>query len=328
MKKMSQEDVLSLLKELGREASTQQIRELAKRKYPDGTLYLYVLDRLKKLERNKQIEIKNRKWIIKKRKKISKVLGKYKVKDTNKLLEKYEIKDMGDWKNVKSDLIIIDPPFGIGFSGRNGNYHRNVKNVVSGYVEWGVSEYGGKIQQLLECIYNNLKKRGQALVFSGWNNSNIIHDKIMKFKGLTLRGKMYWTYNFAPACKLKPAHNVYEIFWITKGDKWHYHKRCSTPHCQTGEPNLTTLKFIRDYKMNMPKYPTRLPFKLLQCLLEHFSNKRDLVFDPLGGSGMVGVVAHKLNRDFLIGDLNKNGKIVFKHLLDYYMKKERGKKRN
>lgn len=239
----------------------------------------------------------------------------------NKLLEKYEIRDMGSWENIDADLIITDPPFGIEFSGKNGNYHRNGDNVVSGYVEWKVNEYGDKVKQLLECIKKNLKENGQALIFSGWNNSNIIHNEIMNFKGLILRGKMYWVYNFAPACKLRPAHNVYEIFWLTKGDNWHFNKRCSTHHCEKGEPNLSTFIFKRDYKMNMPKYPTRLPFKLLQSLLEHFSNKGDLIFDPLGGSGMVGIVAHMLNRDFRLGDLNKNGKIVFEHLADYYLNK-------
>ena len=73
--------------------------------------------------------------------------------------------------------------------------------------------------------------------------------------------------------------------------------------------------------MNMPKYPTRLPFKLLKCLLEHFSDKEDLIFDPLSGSVMVGVVASMLDRDFLIGDLNENGKIVFEHLIEYYFNK-------
>ncbi|MBS3084437.1 site-specific DNA-methyltransferase [Candidatus Pacearchaeota archaeon] len=237
------------------------------------------------------------------------------------LLKKYEIKDMKDWKGVNADLIITDPPFGIEFSGKNGNYHRNSDNVVSGYVEWKVSEYSERIKQLLKTIKDNLKQSGQALIFSGWNNSNLIHNEIMKFEGLTLRGKMYWTYNFAPACKLRPAHNVYEIFWITKDGGWHYNNRCSTHHCTEGEPNLTTLKFIRDYKMNMPKYPTRLPFKLLKCLLEHFSDKEDLIFDPLSGSGMVGVVASMLDRDFLIGDLNENGKIVFEHLIEYYFNK-------
>ena len=239
-----------------------------------------------------------------------------------KLLEKFEIKDMNEWYNVNADLVITDPPFGIEFSGKNGNYHRNPKYVVDGYVEWSVSEYGQKIQELLEVIKRNLKPNGQALIFSGWNNSNIVHDRIVRFSGLTLRGKLYWTYNFAPACKRRPAHNVYEIFWVTKSDKWTYNTRCTTHHCQKGEPNLSTLNFKRDYKVKMPKYPTRLPFKLLQCLIEHFSNKGDLIFDPLAGSGMVGVVAYFLRRDFILGDLNPNGKIVFKALLDYYINKD------
>lgn len=245
-----------------------------------------------------------------------------KVFEIEKLLDKYLIKDMNDWYDVKADLIITDPPFGIEFNGKPTNYHRNPNNVVDGYVEWKVSEYGTKIQQLLECIKRNLKENGQALIFSGWNNSNIIHDRIMRFKGLTLRGKMYWCYNFAPVCRKKPSHNVYEIFWVTKGEKWIFHNRCTTHHCQKGEPNLTTLNFKRDYKVNMPKYPTRLPFKLLQCLLEHFSNKGDLIFDPLCGSGMVGIVSYMLGRDFIMGDLNPNGKKVFKALLDYYLNKD------
>jgi DNA modification methylase len=238
-----------------------------------------------------------------------------------KLLDKYEIKDMNDWTDVNADLIITDPPFGINFNGKATIYNRKAENVVDGYVEWSISEYGEKIDQLLGCIKRNLKENGQALIFSGWNNSNIIHDRIVNFKGLNLRGKLYWVYNFAPVCRRKPSHNVYEIYWVTKGEKWTYHKRCFTDHCLKGEPNLTSLKFPRDYKVNMPKYPTRLPFKLIQCLLEHFSNKGDLIFDPLCGSGMVGVVSYMLERDFIMGDLNPNGKIVFKHLLDYYLNK-------
>ena len=116
------------------------------------------------------------------------VAGSTVIKD---LLAKYSIKDFNDWSKVEANLIITDPPFGIEFSGKPTNYHRNISNVVDGYVEWKVSEYGKKIQQLLACIENNLKNNVQALIFSGWNNSNIIHDRIMKFKGLQLRGKMY-----------------------------------------------------------------------------------------------------------------------------------------
>lgn len=64
---MSQEDVLNILKELKGEATTREIRELAKKKYRERTLYLYVGDRLKKLERNKQIIKNGEKWKIKKK---------------------------------------------------------------------------------------------------------------------------------------------------------------------------------------------------------------------------------------------------------------------
>jgi len=236
------------------------------------------------------------------------------------LLSKYKVIDMNGWYDVNADLVITDPPFGIKFTGRKNNYNRNSGNVVNGYVEWGAKEYREKVYQLLNVIYRNLNDRGQALIFSGWNHSNIIHNEILNFKKLTLRGKLYWVYNFAPYCRKKPAHNVYEIFWVTKGNKWTYNPKCNTAHCNGGESNLTTLIFKRDYKSNMPKYPTRLAFNLLKCLVEHFSNSGDLIFDPLAGSGMVGVVAYFLGRKFILGDLNKNGKLVFKHLLEYYIR--------
>jgi len=48
---MSQEDVLLILKDSGGEATTKQIREDAKKKYPNRTLYMYVSDRLYKLKK-------------------------------------------------------------------------------------------------------------------------------------------------------------------------------------------------------------------------------------------------------------------------------------
>ena len=64
---MSQEDVKNILKELKGEATAKEIRDYAKKKYPERTLYLYVSNRLKKLERNGEIEFKDGKWKIKKR---------------------------------------------------------------------------------------------------------------------------------------------------------------------------------------------------------------------------------------------------------------------
>ena len=48
---MSQEDVLEIIKELGGRATTSQIVQRAKAKFPTRTLHMYVVNRLKKLEK-------------------------------------------------------------------------------------------------------------------------------------------------------------------------------------------------------------------------------------------------------------------------------------
>lgn len=64
---MSQEDIYNIIKELGGKATIEEIRKRAQKKYPTRTLHLYVLNRLKKLEVNKQVKKEGEKWKIKKR---------------------------------------------------------------------------------------------------------------------------------------------------------------------------------------------------------------------------------------------------------------------
>ena len=64
---MSQEDVIGIIKELGGEATTKEIKDKAKKKYPERTLHTYVLDRLRKLEINHRVVKEKEKWKIKKR---------------------------------------------------------------------------------------------------------------------------------------------------------------------------------------------------------------------------------------------------------------------
>lgn len=62
---MSQEDILNIIKKFGGEATIEQIKNYAKKNY-SGTLYLYILNRLKKLEINDKIYYIKGKWKIKK----------------------------------------------------------------------------------------------------------------------------------------------------------------------------------------------------------------------------------------------------------------------
>jgi len=229
---------------------------------------------------------------------------------------RYELKGMDEWDDLDADLAITDPPFGLDFDGKAGNYNRDESNVVDGYVEWETDSYDGRTTELLDALARNTADEGQAVVFSGMDNSHLLHRAALEHDTWTLEGKLYWAYNFAPYCKKRPAHNVYELFWLVKGDDWYYENECSFEHCQDGESNLSVLDVKRNYLKEMPKYPTRLPLKVVGVLLEHFSEPGDQVFDPLAGSGSVGIASRGLGRDATLGDLNENARDVFSETIE------------
>ncbi len=224
---------------------------------------------------------------------------------------RYELRDMCEWDGVGADLAVSDPPFGLEFDGKARNYNRDESNVVDGYVEWETGQYGERITQLLDVLARNTAPAGQAVVFSGKDNSHLLHRAALDHGTWRLEGKLYWAYNFAPYCTKRPAHNVYELFWLVKGDDWYYDNECQFDHCQAGESNLSVLEIKRNYLKEMPKYPTRLPVEVVGVLLEHFSEPGDHVFDPLAGAGSVGIAARALGRDATLGDLNENARDVF-----------------
>lgn len=228
----------------------------------------------------------------------------------------YALQDMREWTDVDADIAICDPPFGLDFDGKANNYNRDQARVVDGYVEWNATEYTEKITELLAILARNTTPTGQAIVFSGKDNSHILHQLALDNDTWRLEGKLYWAYNFAPYCKHRPAHNVYELFWLVKSDDWYYSNECSFDHCQEGESNLSVLDVKRSYLKEMPKYPTRLPVEVVGILLEHFSREGDVVFDPLAGAGSVGIAAGALGRNAILGDLNENAKEVYETTVD------------
>lgn len=228
----------------------------------------------------------------------------------------YRLQDMGEWDGVGADLAITDPPFGLEFDGKARNYNRDTARVVDGYVEWNADEYSEKIDQLLAVLERNTVSTGQAILFSGKDNSHLVHQAILEHDDWRLEGKLYWAYNFAPYCSKRPAHNVYELFWMVKGADWTYFNECQYDHCQEGEANLSVLDIPRSYLKEMPKYPTRLPPRVVEVLLDHFSEAGDTVFDPLAGAGVVGIAAARHDREAVMGDLNAEAQEVFAETLE------------
>ncbi|MBD3405075.1 MAG: site-specific DNA-methyltransferase, partial [Candidatus Lokiarchaeota archaeon] len=65
------------------------------------------------------------------------------------------------------DLIIADPPFGLGFDGKNkGNYARKSKFVVGGYQE-APDDYYKFSMEWIKQAHRVLKDTGSIYIYSG-----------------------------------------------------------------------------------------------------------------------------------------------------------------
>lgn len=64
----------------------------------------------------------------------------------------------------------------------------------------------------------------------------------------------------------------------------------------------TVLRFPNGRSKN---HPTEKSLKLFKYLIKVSSNKNDIVFDPCVGSGTTAIAAMKLNRNFIVGDIEK-----------------------
>lgn len=97
-----------------------------------------------------------------------------------------------------------------------------------------------------------------------------------------------------------------------------YRKQCGKPKNGSGMTGMNTTN-IRNLKLSRPSnvinannvsnqfsdkklHPATFPEKLVEFFVKSFTNENDVVLDPFGGSGTVGIVCKKLNRQFILID--------------------------
>ena len=77
-------------------------------------------------------------------------------------------------------------------------------------------------------------------------------------------------------------------------------------HESNGKPCMDLWDDIHSIAMGNEKrlYPTEKPEKLLERIIEMSSDEDEIVLDPVCGSGTTGAVAKKMNRNFVLFDIN------------------------
>lgn len=228
-------------------------------------------------------------------------------------------------KDVKVDLIYIDPPF---FTQKDWGQFTDKWKDIDAYLQF--------MYERLSLMRDLLSDDGSIYVHCDWRvNSHLrlILDDV--FGKEHFRNEVIWCYHGATSPNMKQYANKHDtVFWYSKLDSFSFNvdevripyniatlNRAKTP-THHGKWNQGTVKlnpigkFPEDWWEDIVAmqytpfnerigYPTQKPEALLDRIIRASSNEGDLIADFFCGSGTTLAVAEKLNRKWIGCDINK-----------------------
>ena len=209
------------------------------------------------------------------------------------------------------DLLIVDPPYNL-FK----NFHGNGFNKISD------EKYFEYTEKWIDAVKPKLKDTASVYVCCDWKSALVIGPVIDKH--FILRNRITWEREKGRGAKSNWKNSMEDIFFATVTDNYTFNldavkvrKKVLAPYKADGVPKDWTESADGKYRNTCPSnfwddvsvpywsmaentaHPTQKPEKLIAKLILASSNVGDLVLDPFAGSGTTGVVAKKLNRNFI-----------------------------
>jgi len=216
------------------------------------------------------------------------------------------------------DLIITDPPYGINGDTLHKHYNRDEKNVLDGYVEIPIEEYGEFSKRWIKQAERILRPSGSIYIVSGYTNLYHILDAL-KETSLKEVNHIIWKYNFGVHTKNKFVSSHYHIlYWVKPRGKpiFNTYVRFSPDEKDNKDGSLNyhdredVWVINREYKPGKIKNKNELPKKLLSKMIQYSSNENDLVCDMFLGGFSTAHVAVGLNRRCVGFEISKS---IYEH---------------
>ena len=188
---------------------------------------------------------------------------------------------MGGIKDKSVDLIVTDPPYLMDYqSNRRKKEDRfdKIKNDKGNYT---------LIQDYLEECHRIMKDNTAIYCFCSWHNIDFFKREFEKhFK---LKNIIVWNKNNHGTGDLKGSYAPrYElILFGHKGRTLLREKRTA---------DVIDCAKIPSKKLT---HPTEKPQELLEIFIKQSSDEGSIIFDGFMGTGSCGIVAKKLNRNFI-----------------------------
>lgn len=214
------------------------------------------------------------------------------------------------------DLLIVDPPYNL-----DKNFHgfefKRTENI----------EYMEYTKEWIQKVKPKLKDNASVYVCCDWNTAIPLGVELEKH--FIVRNRITWEREKGRGAKKNWKNSMEDIFFCTVSDEYTFNledvkqrKKVIAPYKENGKPkdwqqtsdgkyrNTCPSNFWGDISIpywSMPEntaHPTQKPEKLIAKLILASSNKNDVVLDIFAGSGTTGVVAKKLDRQYL--NIEKN----------------------
>ena len=200
------------------------------------------------------------------------------------------------------DLIFADPPYNL--SGENYLTCKSGKISKCDKGLWdqieNINEFNRK--WIEECV-RVLKDNGTIWISGTLHNHPSI-GSILKQLNLWIINDIIWFKpNATPLIQKNRFVPSTELIWLASKSKQYYFNYDLAVKLNNGKQmrNLWEIPAERHKTI----HPTEKPEKLLERIILIGSNEQDIILDPFMGPGTTGVVAKRLNRNFIGFELNQ-----------------------
>lgn len=236
--------------------------------------------------------------------------GKLEYKNVIKLGDSIELMKKAP-ENI-ADLVIADPPFGIGLSSKKSNYNRKGSLVAQHYNEISEKDYYSFTFRWLYEVKRLMKESATIYLFSGWNNLRHVLNALDEH-GFKTINHIIWKYQFGVYTRKKYVTSHYHIIYAALNPKLvelntyarfgkHDHDKNGGSLNYQDREDVWLIK--RPYAPGEIKNATKLPRELIKKIILYSSKKGELVLDPFMGEGTVPLVSILKNRDYLAYEIN------------------------